>query len=423
MDGAATPPKPKTPNTSSASGKPATERSTSSGADTQAKPTASEAAAQPSTEGDSTPSQSSDTTDEPGEGEQSTPATADASSAKRGPRYDLKSFRKWAEENPEQAAEIGEAVFKVNGDIKQEWIRVQNKVRKIKGEARTEREKAIADAKAERDAATAAKERAEQIASGLKPMADMWAASQRKGADGNPAPDFDMIDESFQRNTGGLTIDDYMRMRARRGVASPELARERATRLRLEAELAQLRNTQGGNAPEKANGAAETRDNAGGAVVPASAPAAAPAAPSPDASELWGGELPKGHALRKFAGWENDLHQEMQRFYDADLDEYSKDPEDVADAVLQRKLAELQPEPEEPAPRRVAAPKRPNTPRRRAEPADAVPSASALTPRAPRGHRPATQDDLSDSGPTDMVSRERWALERAQRRLRGEHVE
>lgn len=423
MDGAATPPKREASTPSGAPSRPVQNATTTTKSDPGTSQGEPAAKPQPSTEGDSTPSQSSDTTAEAGEGDQSTPATADASSAKRGPRYDLKSFRKWAEENPEQAAEIGEAVFKVGGDIKQEWIRVQNKVRKIKGEARTEREKALADAKAERDAAVAAQERAEQIAGSLKPMADMWAASQRKGADGNPAPDFDTIDESFRQNTGGLPIDDYMRMRARRGVASPELARERATRLRLEAELAQLK---GGKDSQRA----EPLQNANGAgaqqakdVVSAPAAAPAPAAPSPDASELWGGELPKAHALRKFAGWENDLHQEMQRFYDADLDEYSKDPEDVADAVLQRKLAELQPEPEEPA-RRAPAPKRPNTPKRRATP-DSIPSASALTPRppAPRGHRPATPDDLSDSGPTDMVSRERWALERAQRRLRGEAVD
>ena len=130
--------------------------------------------------------------------------------------------------------------------------------------------------------------------------------------------------------------------------------------------------------------------------------------------ELWGGELPKGHALRKFAGWEGDLHTAMQRYYDADLDEYSKDPEDVADAVLSAKMAELAPEPEEP--KKTA--KRPNTPKARAE----APAAKKDLPPPPKGHRPVKAEEVEEEAPKDMVARERWAIERARRHMRGEKV-
>jgi hypothetical protein len=385
-------------------------------------PSAAAAKAQPSTEGDSTPSQSSD--EETDQSTTAQDATEVAGSAGRGPRYELKAFKRWTEENPEKAAELAKAVFSI--DVGEGFIKLQNKARKIKGEIREQRTAAETAAQAKLQAAQAAQAEAERIAGSLRYMADMWAAAQRKDERGQAMLDFDTIDESFRQNSGGLSIDDYMRQRARRGVSSPELARERAQRLRLEAELAQLRNGQvppaqaggkpanGGRPEAGANGAAAT-------AAPKGAEAAAPAALTANPEELWGDELPKTHQLREFNGWAGELHREMQRHYDETLDEYSADPEEIADKLLQRKLAAFAPEEPEATPARRAPPKKPNTPKRRAQaPAGAVPSAAELTPR---GHRPAKQEDLATEAPADFNSRERWALERAQRRLRGEAVD
>src|SRR5690606_31053282 len=62
-------------------------------------PSASEPSSQTSTE---KPSDQSSSTPEPESGT-ATPAEA---TTPRPPRYDVKSFRRWAEENPEEAAEI-----------------------------------------------------------------------------------------------------------------------------------------------------------------------------------------------------------------------------------------------------------------------------------------------------------------------------
>jgi hypothetical protein len=256
-------------------------------------------------------------------------------------------------------------------------------------------------------------------------MADMWAAAQRKDERGQPVIDFDTADECFRLNMGGVTVDEYMRQRARRGIAHPELARERAARLRVEAELAQLKNTSPARGAQNPNGAAAASapGAAQGAPEAVKPSAAAPAAPSVD----WGDEIPQDHQLRQLTGWEKDLAAEMRRHYDETLDEYSADPEEMADKVLRRRLAALMPAEAEPAP---AARKRPNTPKRRGAALevgdDGLPDPAALAPRnrqapsAPRGHRPATADDLDDAGPTDLVQRERWAIERAQKRMRGE---
>lgn len=419
VDGATPPPKPKaTPNTSSAS---APSSKNGSPPASPPKSTSTDSSQASASEGDDTSTPAADTKSDPSE--DSTEATeasaSDASTAKRGPRYELKAFKKWTEENPEQAVELAKAVFQI--DVGQEFIKLQNVARRRKGEIREERTKAEKAAQEKLEAAQAAQAEAERIAGSLRYMADMWAAAQRKDEQGRPMLDFDTIDESFRQNSGGLSIDDYMRQRARRGVSSPELARERSQRLRLEAELAQLKNTgAAGKAPE-AKGAAT-----GLQVAAPTAAVAAPAAPSVNPEELWGDELPKTHQLREFRGWADELHREMQRHYDETLDEYSVDPEEVANKVLQRKLAAFQPaEEEQPA---APARRKPNTPknrqRRPAATGDGIPSASELTPRnAPKGHRPVVAEELAAEMPKDYVSRERWALERAQRRLRGEAVD
>jgi hypothetical protein len=416
VDGASPPPKPAS-GSAKASGTPAPSAKSPAASDPSEKPAAPASKQPPSTEGDSTPSQSSSTTDptDPSQPSEATdPSPGDASGGKRGPRYELKPFKRWAEENPEQAAELAKAVFQI--DVGEGFIKLQNKARKIKGEIREQRTAAETAAQAKLAAAQAAQAEAERIAGSLRYMADMWAAAQRKDEQGRPMLDFDTIDESFRQNSGGLSIDDYMRQRARRGVSSPELARERASRLRLEAELAQLKGNNGAaRGAQEANGAAA---QPAATAVPKGAESAAPAAATANPEELWGDELPKTHQLREFRGWADELHREMQRHYDETLDEYSADPEEIADKLLQRRLAAFQPEVEVVPP--TKGPKRPNTPKRRAAPAgDGMPSASELTPK---GHRPVAPDELSDEMPKDFVSRERWALERAQRRLRGEAV-
>lgn len=437
VDGAPTPPKAKTAAAASSQtkGGVAPPASGSSPTPTQANgssdSTKQSPAGQPSTEAGSTPSQSSDET--PSTTTESDPSQSDspegsASSGKKGPRYELKAFKKWTEENPEQAAELAKAVFQI--DVPEGFIKLQNKARKIKGEIRERQTAAETAAQTKLAAAEAARTQAEQVAQQLRPMADMWAAAQRKDERGQPVIDFDTADECFRLNMGGVTIDEYMRQRARRGIAHPELAREKAARLRLEHELAQLKggqNTSAAQGAQKSNGAAASGSAPEGRRPEANAPqTAAPAAPSVD----WGDVVPDDHPLRQLTGWAEDMDREMRRYHDDVLDEYSVNPEEIVEKVFKRRLAALTPleDDDEPAPRRPPA-KRPNTPKRRAAAADGLPDPSELTPRAsrqqpppPNGHRPATADDLDDAGPADITQRERWALQRAQRRLRGEQL-
>lgn len=126
VDGAAPPPKPSktgttpvaTPAPSSQNPAPATKDSPASASDTSSTPTPDAA------NSEQTPS----------------PEKAAAPEAK-GPRYDVKSFKRWAEANPEAALEFAASikvdVFRDGEDPKQEWIRQQQKARKIKGDIET----------------------------------------------------------------------------------------------------------------------------------------------------------------------------------------------------------------------------------------------------------------------------------------------
>lgn len=394
----------------------------------------------PASPKDSTPSDSdAQSTDGAKSSGQATPEQAAAPAAK-GPRYELKSFKKWAEQNPEQAAEIAAEVFRVGEDPKQEWIRQQNKGRKLKESLQAEKAATVAEAKAEREAAASERERAEQIAGQITYLSEMWAAASRKNANGQPDPDFDTIDEAFKQNTGGISIDDYNRLRARRGVANPEVAR-------LKAENARLARLAAANAGQPApallpagqtNGAAATA-NAGEPAPPRAAVAApGTAAPEVDVEALWGGELPKAHPIRRLAGWADELHAEMQKYHDETLDEYSRDPEDVAAVVLKRMLKAFEPEEVEGEPvKRMPAAKRPNTPKTRTgrtafseekAPVDVpgIPSAAKLAPRGKvnedRSHRETTLDEIQgfDGG---LAARERRAMERHKLRLAGKLVD
>jgi hypothetical protein len=122
----------------------------------------------------------------------------------------------------------------------------------------------------------------------------------------------------------------------------------------------------------------------------------------------------------------------MQKYHDETLDEYSRDPEDVAQVVLKRMLKGFEPEEVEGEPvQRMPAKGKPNTPKNRKgktafsdEPSDEPISdlAKKLTPRGKvnedRTHTPTTLDEINnfDGG---LAARERRAMERHKLRLAG----
>ncbi len=268
-------------------------------------------------------------------------------------------------------ADVGRDVFRENQDSKAEWIRLTNKARKLK-ESHRERETELETRMAAREkAASEHLALAEKTAGQLRHMSDMWAAANGKDANGQRVIDFDQVDEAFRLNSGGMTIDEYARMRARRGVSNPELARERAERRRLELEL-QRTKTNGEATPAGANGA-------GGTAKPSAPEPAAVTTPAPAAvpgrhekpEEFWGDELPADHPIRQFAGWGKLVDNAMLQFHDETLDEYSRDAEEIADGIVQQKLAALRGDDgdDEPAPVKVTTHTRarPKTPKNRGE--------------------------------------------------------
>lgn len=303
-------------------------------------------------------------------------------------------MKKWVEQHPEEAAELRVHVFGADQDATKEWIMVQNKKRKMKDELRSEKEKSAAETAAERAQAKADRDLAESAAAQLRPIVDLWQGATRKDSNGNAFPDFDLVDAAFE-NVAKMSLDSYLRLRARRGVSNPEGAKMRAENARLTRELEALK-TNGaapsqGSAPAEPNGAAGATANG---ATPAPPKVTAPAA-SVDFEEKWGDEVPKTHKLRNISGWAAKLDAEMDKYHDAELDEYSRDPEEVADRVLKRELAALaedDDEPEAPAPKKG----KPVTPKRKAA-------------------AKAEPDD--EEGPAGFADRERWALERARKRM------
>jgi hypothetical protein len=322
-------------------------------------------------------------------------STSSDTASERETRYDIKSLRNWARKNPEQASEFLE-VLGATKDQTAEWVRVQNKFRK-RHSALDEREKALTERE------TAMQTEAAGTVEMLQPIADMFEAVHAKQAEDAKSidwgkVDFDAGDQAFKKLTG-VPIDEYMRHRARKGIAvNPEMRELKLEneRLRKEAEKAK------GKEPEKKT---EPRDDT----------------PPPTLAKMWESEVDEGHAIRQFDGWQKMLTKAMAPYYDPELDEYSKDPEEIANRLVKQKLAELEPaEPEEerptkrpqPPPRRAAAHEPP--PRRERRRNDD--SEAALMRRPPPREIPTGM-------PKDMTDRTRWAIERAQARARGEHVE
>jgi hypothetical protein len=319
-------------------------------------------------------------------------AAAESASSRR---YEVQDFRKWAEKHPDEAAEIAEKVFKQDKNLLTEWVSFQNKTRKTKLGMQKEREQTLSEARAERAEAAKLHEQVNQAAGALTPIADLWEAVRA-----NPGqPDFDAADAAFQE-TAGMPIDDYMRLRARRGVVSPEMAKLRAENARLKREQA-----------PKTNGAAapSTETSAPPAV---SEPKAAAPAELPEHD--WSSELPKAHKLRQLDGWQAKLDAEMRKYYDPDLDEYSADPEKIADRVLKREIEAIMGEDDDAVPTKPKPKPKPKV----SPKGDGIPDEYSLRPKKPA--KPAEDDDTAPEG---FAARERWALDRALKRQRGELAE
>jgi len=335
----------------------------------------------------------------------------------------VQSMRKWAEENPEEAAILREKVFALPADTNPEWIKLKNRERKGRERLRAENEAGIAAAKAEREAAEAARAELAAAADKLAPIGDMWAAvaeSIRANPD-NPQIDFDAGDAAFEENCG-IAIDDYMRLRARRrmGGGGPEAAR-------LRVQLAKERRKNELAAAKPASTEVEKSDTPA-AAAPAEPPKGKERKPQHD----WAPEIDTKHKIRGLDGWQLKLDDEMRKFRDPDTADYDEDPEAAADRVLKRELqafmAELGEgdEPAAPAKRTPAkaAPKAPKKAQSASIPG--VPSAASLTPKsAPPRKDPRMDPDHDDNHPViqSFNKRQQWAIDRALRAARGEAVE
>lgn len=322
-------------------------------------------------------------------------------------------------------------VFRDGEDPKQEWIRQTQKGRKMKEEIRAQRAEVERIATEKEAAAKGHLELAEKTAGQLRYLTEMWGAFQGRGPNGERVIDFDAADEAFRQNSGGLSIDDYSRLRARRGVSNPEAARLKADLRRAELELERTRQTNGApaSAPAGTNGAAANPPAPAPPAPEAAAPAATGRHQNPE--EYWNDEVPSDHPLRQFAGWGKLLDNAMLQFHDDILDEYSRDAEDIATEILDKKLAALG---TKPAAVTVPAHTRnkPKTPKNRGAkmvdsnaPATNVQGvgipAAKLVPRGKvntdRSHREARPEDLmTDAG---LQKRSNWAIERANLRMRG----
>lgn len=396
-------PPPKAPATKSTS-KTSAENSTSAPSASSKSPTS-----KPSADSSTSPADTS---------KNSTPATAlekPADTATPAPAaepvYDVRSLKKWAEQHPEEAAEIREKVFGLPADTREEWIRLKNRSRKLKAEVSSAGEKSVAEARAERVAAEQAKAAIDGAATKLAPIADLWeAVAEKMAADpDNPQIDFEAADAAFQENAK-ISIDDYMRLRARRAIGSgPDAVKLRAENARLKRELAGKPSD--AIKPKAADSPAEKED--AGTAEPA-------AMAKPKDEKDWTTELGEKHNLRGIENWNSLLDKEMRKYLDSDTGDYDADPEEVADRILKREIERMMADDPDDAPATKPRPK-PNgaaKPNGQAKPKarDAVPPASELRPKA----KVAAVDDEEGDAPKGFAQRQAWAIQRAMKRARGE---
>lgn len=332
-----------------------------------------------------------------------------AASRSRSPRYEVQAMRKWAEDHPEEAALIRDKVFALPADQNQTWIQLKNKQRKNRQQLHEEHTAKMADVQKLADQAAADKAEMLGAAEKLGPIGDLWSAVAEPVKENPEAPkiDFDAGDAAFQENTG-ISVDDYMRLRARArmGGGGPEAAR-------LRVELAKER--------RKAALAPAAKPPAKEVAKPEAEEPAAPAAGKQRAPQHdWSGEIDGKHKIRQLDGWQLKLDDEMRKFYDADSRDYDEDPEKAADRVLKREIEAMAAEFEDeapPPPRKVGKqpPPAPPKPKRKPE-SGAIPSAAELTPNQ-------DADDRNHPVIQKFEKRQKWALDRAMRAARGEHVE
>jgi hypothetical protein len=392
-EGAPTPPKAKT--TASGSSKADAASPGRSGQDAGSKSTDTGGSTKPA----STSEESSSA--EQAAADDSAPADGTAPGAPRGPRYTWQALRKYAEEHPEEAADLRKA-FDLPEDTREEWIRLKNRGRKLKNDIAAERDKTTAEVKAERAAAEAAKTAIDDAAAKLGPIADLWeACGERIRANpDNPSPDFEATDAAFAQNAG-ISIDDYMRLRARRGISSPDAIRLRAENAKLKRELAGKPSEQVAAKAKEEKPAEETK--------------------APELKGVarvdWSSEIASDHKLRGFDGWNAKLDAEMRKYYDPDMDEYGADPDEVADKILKRSIEEMMGE-EEPAARAAPARTRPRVAPKNGK--DATPSARDLTPKASTAQVDSIGEDdvkVRNMRPADLLN---WALKRHELRAKGQ---
>ena len=395
--------------------KPSTGSRTTTAASTAAKTSASpdpvgKAAGEPTTSKKAAAGSDAGTTEKPQADAKAAGSTSANSEAPAPDPYQFGVFKKWAEQNPEAAAELGEKLFwqgKMPPDTKKEWIGLQNKKRKVTESIRSAHEQSMSEARAERQAAEEARQAMDGAATKLSPIADLWeAVAEGVAADpANPRIDFDAADAAFMENAK-ISIDDYMRLRARRSIASTPDA------VRLRVENAKLKRELSAKADSKSAGAPTVKETAG-----TDAPAAVTKG---KADRDWSTEIDGKHKIRQLDGWNDMLDAEMRKYRDSDTDEYSADPDEMADKLLKREIARMMEEESEPEP--VPRKRPPKVEAKPARTAPGVPPASELRPkRAPT--LAAADDDEEDrvkiAGLT-FAQRQKRALERHEMRRRGE---
>ena len=174
--------------------------------------------------------------------------------------------------------------FKIPEDTRSEWIRLKNRERKVKENIRGEHEKTMTEARAERQAAEEARQAIDSAAGKLGPIADLWeAVAEKVAADpSNPQVDFEAADAAFLENAK-ISIDDYMRLRARRSIGSSSDA------VRLRVENQKLKRQLEG----KPSDALKTTQKETSAAVETSAAAEASVPAKGKAARDWSGATPR----------------------------------------------------------------------------------------------------------------------------------
>jgi hypothetical protein len=296
----------------------------------------------------------------------SAPGSADPGAAERPrpqPRYDSESFKAWARNNPEAAANVlGLAKADANA-----FVKLQNKERKRhEEEARTKKE--IAESR------SLLQSEAKKILDEVQPVMDLTDAMRACVGDvkAGKSGDFDAGDQLFEQ-VFGLPFDDYARARARRGLSvTPEA---RALRLENERLRKQL----------------ETKEaKAEFDMVFENVPKP-PKAPPKDTAWI-ASELGDDHPVREVGGWQ----EKIQAILDENVDEhgdYTVTAEDAADQVLEGVRAKLL--------------------------GNQAPAAKPTVARAPRRttvtNPPPAPEPAEEQPPKNFAERVVWATQRAMR--------